>query len=280
MSNEELNNYAVKASIEKSHGDTHVAVIGAGAENACARVKLQEGYPGLVIHGNPVPGNMLRFFEAMTLAFYGERNRQREERRVVPEGYTRDYKGRLVPDALIADKDKVESDLVDEAHQLMAALGAAVDCFRTHVHVEADALVSMRICDAGGSKVAQEPGRVSINNLDNTRRITIDRRATMSFSPEIAAAKELVMDFVDRMGEGANAFIMSLAKKAFMTSDDGEISVSKVNDLLSTPCDEPEWIDIKKSVKAAMRSNGVKTYTRLYHRPDTNAKFTLREVKI
>jgi len=234
----------------------------------------------MMINGLVVPPELLAILDTMNKAYRSELLVQAEEHRIVPDGYTRDGIGRLVPNALIAEKTRIENDLVNEAHLLMAAMQAAAVHFRTHVHLEADALVSMRICDAGGSKAAQEPGRVSLNNLDCTRRLQIDRRATKSFTPEIAAAKERVMDYIAKKGKGADQFIISLAKKAFLTSDDGDISVSKVNDLLSVPCDDPEWLDIKKQVKEALRADGVKTYTRLYARSDTNAKLALREVKI
>jgi hypothetical protein len=234
----------------------------------------------LMLNGVTVPNGLLEIFAAMTAGYRREQIAQAEERRIVPTGYTRDGKGRFVPDELIAQRDRIESDLVDEAHLLMAAMSAGADYFRGHVHIEADCLVSMAICDAGGSKAAQEPGKVTLNNLDCTRRLQIDRRATKSFTPEVAAARERVMHYFAKKGKGADQFILELAKKAFLATDTGEISVSKVNDLLSVPCNDPEWIDIKQQVRDAMRADGLKTYTRLYARKTTNDKFNLCEVKI
>ena len=89
-------------------------------------------------------------------------------------------KGHLIPNA---DKRLLENALINESHCLMAAMSAGADMIRMHIHSEADALCSMRIIDAGGSELLpQEPGKVSLRNMDGTRQVQIDRRATMSLS--------------------------------------------------------------------------------------------------
>jgi hypothetical protein len=224
---------------------------------------------------------MQMLFAVMWQSFCDEQDAQAKEVESIPEGFTRNEKGHLIPNDQIADKELMENALINESHCLMAAMTAGADLIRLHIHSEADALCSMRICDAGGSdKLAQEPGKVTLRNMDGTRNVQIDRRATMSLSPEARVAKDKVMKCIDRRSGNVDKLLLALVNAAWKTNEAGDISVSKVSALFAVPCRDEDWLVAMDAIKAAMRGTGVKTYTRLYARPDANAKWQLREAKV
>lgn len=228
-----------------------------------------------------VDGFMTRLFGAMEDGYFAEMDSQLAEIQDVPEGYTRNQKGHLIPDVQIEEKELLENALINESHCLMAAMAVAADMVRLHIHGEAEALCSMRIVDAGGSELgAQDIGKVTLRNMDGTRQVQIDRRATMSLSAEAHAAKELVMECIKRRSGNVDKLLLALVDAAWKTNEVGDISVSKVSALFAVPCRDDDWLEAMDAIKAAMVGNGVKTYTRLYRRPSANDKWVLIEAKV
>lgn len=249
-----------------------------------AEVDWQPLHPGcdvLIIDGKAVPAVMTQLFADMTSAYHAEAEAQAAEVAGVPEGFTRNEKGHLIPDVQIPEKDILENALINESHCLMAAMVAGSDLIRLHIHGEADALCTMRIHDAGGSEILpQEPGKVTLRNLDGTRQVQIDRRTMMSLSPEAAVAKEMVMECIKRRSKDVDKLLIALVDAAWKTNEAGDISVSKVSALFSVPCRDDDWLEAMDAIKAAMRGTGIKTYTRLYSRPTANDKWVLVEAKV
>ena len=213
--------------------------------------------------------------------FYAERDSQLAEIADVPTGYTRNQRGHLIPDIQIETKELMENTLINDSHCYMAAMAAGADMLRLHIHGEAEALCSMRIIDAGGSEIgAQDIGKVTLRNMDATRQVQIDRRATMSLSPEAHAAKELVMACIDNRSGNVDQLLLDLVAASWQTNSDGDLSISKVSMLFTVKCRDEDWLAAMDAIRAAMVANGVKTYTRLYRRPSANDKWQLIEAKV
>lgn len=267
-----MSNYAMQATIESAHRKGASAVLppGSNVEQICT-----------MIDGVMVAPQLVPLLQTIAMAYNHEQANQAKEIEEVPEGFTRNEKGHLVPNDQLEDKDLLENSLVNESHCLMAAMKAGTDTVRIHIHSESEALCSMRVRDAGGSENStQEPGKVTLRNMDSTRNIQIDRRATMSLSPEAHAAKELVMECIKKRAGNVDKLLLDLVNAAWKTNDAGDISVSKVSALFSIPCRDDDWLEAMDAIKAAMRGNGIKIYTRLYKRVTANEKWELIEAKV
>lgn len=261
-----MSNQKMKALVETAHEISKGAVVPKGC---------------VVTIGYSTPQFLQKVFNAMEMAYHAERNAQLEEVKDVPEGYTRNQKGHLIPDIQIEEKELLENALINDSHCLMAAMATAADAVRLHIHGEAEALCSMRIIDAGGSELgAADIGKVTLRNMDGTRQVQIDRRATMSLSAEAHAAKELVMECIKRRSGNVDKLLLALVDAAWKTNEVGDISVSKVSALFAVPCRDDDWLAAMDAIRAAMVGNGVKTYTRLYKRPSANDKWVLIEAKV
>jgi len=267
-----MSNQAVKAVIESNIGKGASGALPPGCdyEQMC-----------MMVNGVMVVPELLPLIQAIASAYNEESENQSKEIENVPAGFTRNEKGHLIPDEQLEEKDVLENALINKSHCLMAAMKAGADTVRIHIHSEADALCSMRIIDAGGSdKSTQEPGQVTLHNMEGTRKLQIDRRATMSLSPEAHAAKELVMKCIKKRAGNVDKLLLDLVSAAWKTNSDGDISVSKVSALFGITCRDIDWMAAMDAIRAAMRGNGVKTYTRLYKRASPNDKWILVEAKV
>lgn len=273
-----MSNQRMKAMIETAHlTGTRYEVLpkGSDVERTCVMVN------GKLETKSSTPEFLQKLFAAMVAAYEAERAAQLAGIKDVPTGYTRNQKGHLIPDIQIEAKELMENALINDSHCHMAAMAAGADIVRLHIHSEAEALCSMRIIDAGGSEIgALDVGKVTLRNMDGTRQVQIDRRATMSLSAEAHAAKELVMECIKSRSGNVDKLLLALVDAAWKTNEVGDISVSKVSALFAVPCRDLDWLTAMDAIRAAMVGNGVKTYTRLYKRPSANDKWLLIEAKV
>ena len=197
----------------------------------------------------------------------------------VPAGYIRNAKGWLIPEPNVKEKDKLEDGFVEAFHLRMAAVSEACRFLKLSAHSESGALVGMIVGDAGGDG-SSEAGKVTLRNHGATRRIVIDRRDTVAFGPEVAAAKDKVMACVRKWGEGANRNIVALATMAFQTNASGDLSVSKVASLWRMECDDQDWQAAMAALKESLRTTGLATYLRFHERADPDGKWQLIEARV
>ena len=218
-------------------------------------------------------------FSEMARAYDIAAANQERQNETVPAGHVRNAKGWLMPVASVKQKDLLEDALVERCHLMMAAVAEGCRMMRLGTHSECDALIGMIVADAGGDGSTQV-GKVTLQNLAATRRITIDRRDTMAFGAEVAAARDKVMSCVRKWSDGANPHLVALANAAFQANGNGELSVSKVASLWRIECDDPEWKDAMTALKDSLRVAGQTTYVRMHERQDPDGKWELIEAKV
>lgn len=219
-------------------------------------------------------------FEIMGQAYDAKLGQMRRDAVGVPEGYARNAKGWLLPMSAMKEKDVLEDRFVREMHLLLAAVSAACRHLRLSAYSEADALVSMIVGDAGGDGEASRQGKVTLQSLDATRRVTVDRRETVAFGPEVFAAKEQVMACVHNWSGGANQYLINLALLAFQTNANGDLSLSKVASLWRYKCDDTAWQKAMEALKDSLRATGSTTYLRFHERQSPDGAWALVDAKV
>lgn len=213
----------------------------------------------LTINGKPINPELIPVIEAMADGHTSECKKQAADYESIQEGFMRNSKGWMIPLEQVEEKEIIEHELIDKSHRIMAAMQSASNAVSLYPY---------------------RSGRI-MHHADMRRwRIREVRRATMSLSPEAHAAKELVMECIKRRSDNVDKLLLSLVDAAWKTDESGELSVSKVSSLFSVPCRDDDWVEAMDAVRAAMRGNGIKTYTRIYHRSTPNAKWELVEAKV
>ncbi|NCA83763.1 MAG: DUF3164 family protein [Opitutae bacterium] len=230
--------------------------------------------------GAETAGALMGVFQEMADAYGKAVARQQADREGVPDGYEKNARGWLIPAGEVKSKDMLESRFVDAFHGLAAAAAAACDHVRLAAFAESDALVGMIVADAGGDAGAAQRGKATLQNLAATRRVTIDRRDTVAFGPEVQAAKDLVMACVRKWSDGANAHLVQLAMAAFQANGKGDLSVGKVAALWRIECADEKWQAAMSALKEALRPTGTATYLRFHERGAPDGKWQLIEARI
>jgi hypothetical protein len=220
-------------------------------------------------------------FVEMARAYEAKAKEQEAESRDIPPGYIKNAKGWMLPVEQASQRDLLESSFVDGFHLLVEAMAAGCEHVRLSAFSEASSLVSMVVADAGGNgATAQAMGKTTLLNYPATRRITIDRRDTVAFGPEEAAARDLAMACIRKWDAGSNKHIVALANLAFQTNSGGELSVSKVAALWRIECDDEDWQAAMAALKSAIRTTGVSTYLRFHERKAPDGKWSLIEAHV
>lgn len=181
----------------------------------------------------------------------------------IPAGYMEDPRGALIPESKVKVQHKLEDELVRTlvgmariqsqklAELKSLALGETAE-FKAQVAQEYGAT-------KGGAK-----GNMTLTSYDGRLRVKISVSETLSFGPELAAAKELIDGCILRWSEGANDNIRALIDQAFQVNKSGRIDTHRVLALRRLDIEDEDWARAMDAIGEALRVTGSKTYVRFY----------------
>ncbi|MEM8553997.1 MAG: DUF3164 family protein [Pseudomonadota bacterium] len=193
----------------------------------------------------------------------------------VPEGYMRNAQGHLIPKEKVKPQHLLEDEMVqglfaeaEEARQLLGILKARafskVADFR-------DLLADEYGVQRGGQK-----GNMTFWTYDGTLGVQIAVGESITFGPELEAAKTLIDECIMEWAEGSRSEIQALIGQAFQTSKQGKIDTARVLALRQLEIEDPKWQRAMQAISDAQRVSQTKTYVRFYQRdPVTKAETQL-----
>lgn len=123
-----------------------------------------------------------------------------------------------------------------------------------------------------GMNLGGKKGNISITAFDGElmiQRVYADR---ITYTEEMEVAKAKVFECVKNWGEVSNKHIVTLATRAYQTNKNGEISISRIIEMLSYEIDDPDWLQAMEAVRESLRVCGSAVYIRIYER-DENGKY-------
>lgn len=190
----------------------------------------------------------------------------------IPDGYWEDAQGNLVPETKVKEEHKMEDQLVRELIVKAQYLSAELGEFRLNALQDAAAfrqLVGERYgVTKGGAK-----GNMTLRTFDGRYKVKVAVSDTLSFGPELQAAKDLIDDCIMRWSDGANENIQALVNDAFNVSKEGRIDTGRVLGLRRLNIEDDEWHRAMDAVSDAVRVTHSKTYLRFYSvDPETGAE--------
>lgn len=191
---------------------------------------------------------------------------------VVPEGYMKNPRGMLVPTDKVKPEhimeDGVVRDLVAQAEEINRTLAR----FREKVFGEVASFREL-IAEKYDAKKGGAKGNVTLSSYDGTLQLQVSIGESITFGPELEAAKSLIDDCVLRWSENSGSEIKALVQHAFQTNKQGKIDTGRVLSLRQLEIDDPQWAKAMEAISDAVKVTGSKTYARFYRRdPITDAK--------
>lgn len=182
----------------------------------------------------------------------------------IPPGYRRNAAGDLVAEANVKPAHKLEDELVLRLAARAAELSEQLAAFRAEALSEIQAFRDLIAAEYGAKNSAG--GNMTLTAFDGSRQIQVAVAKSITFGPELQAAKALIDQCVTRWSEGANDNLRTLVFDAFQTDRQGKISTDKVLGLRRLAIEDGDWVKAMEAISDAVRVTGSKTYIRFYRR--------------
>lgn len=187
----------------------------------------------------------------------------------VPKGFMENAKGALVPIETIKpehiEEDALVRDLMSEAEEINQRLAA----FKQKALGSVGAFREL-IAEKYGAKKGGKKGNVTLNSFDGSLQLVVAVNESISFGPELEAAKALIDECIHDWSRDANANLRALIDDAFQVDKQGKISTGRVLGLRRLNIEDDKWLNAMNAISDALRVTGSKTYFRAYKRNPDN----------
>jgi hypothetical protein len=185
----------------------------------------------------------------------------------LPPGYLKDSKGRLVPETMVKDHEKLEDQTVRTIILFAAELAAQIARFKGHTFEDVATFVDVLAEKYGQTKRGLDgKGNLTLSTYDGTQRVQIRIADHFDFGPGLQVAKSMVDDCLRKWSADARPELKTLVTEAFKTDKTGQVSREGVFALLRMEIADPDWQAAMEALRESIRIAGSKTYLRLQQR--------------
>ncbi|AGW14146.1 DUF3164 family protein [Megalodesulfovibrio gigas] len=183
----------------------------------------------------------------------------------VPPGYMRDALGRLVPESIVSDKDKMEDELVRELVSKALAVQESIKEFRSYAFQNVDAFIAL-VADKFGATIGGRKGNAQLDTFDRELRIQVQVSERVAFGEEIEAARALIEECLQDWTKGSPDELKALIQDAFQKDKAGALNAVRILSLRNLDIKEPRWIKAMQAINEALQVSSSKRLIRLYRR--------------
>ena len=190
----------------------------------------------------------------------------------IPAGYQQDAKGNLVPESKIKPIDRIQNDLVYRLCDTAKDMSAILATFKRTTSDELAAFVSLSGSEYG-VQVGGDKGNVTLLSFDGKFKVQRQVSDSITFGPQLLAAKQLIDGCVHRWAAGANDNIRALVNHAFQTDKTGQINTARVLALRQLDIKDEEWLRAMQAIADSIQTLSSKPYVRFYERNDATGEY-------
>lgn len=183
----------------------------------------------------------------------------------VPDGYMKDAKGRLVPQALVKPADALEDQLVRKLIGYADDLSAQIARFKGHTFDDVSSFLILLGEQYGASRGGTK-GNITLTSYDGTQKVQVAVADQMTFGAELQIAKELIDGCIAEWAADANVNIRALVEHAFKVDKEGQVSRDAIFALRRVAIEDERWKQAMAAIADSIRVEGTKTYVRFYRR--------------
>ncbi|SOE00625.1 DUF3164 family protein [Caenispirillum bisanense] len=186
----------------------------------------------------------------------------------LPAGYMKDAKGRLVPESMVKDHERLEDQTVRTIIGFAQDLAAQIGRFKGHTFEDVATHLDL-VADKYGHRPRglDGKGNVTLSTYDGTMRVQVRINDQLDFGPGLQVAKDMIDDCLRTWSVDARPELQALVTEAFRTDKTGTVSREAVFRLLRVEIQDPLWQRAMEALRESIRVVGSKTYIRLQHRP-------------
>lgn len=192
----------------------------------------------------------------------------------VPDGYMRDGRGRLVPEANVRPSDKLQDELVRRLHEQGEPVRQFMLEFKRTCFTEVHAFLEL-VAEQYATKIGGEKGNVTLTSYDGTLRVTVAVGNCISFGPEIQSAKAIIDECLKEWTKGGNPNLEAIVMDAFDVGQQGKLQAGKILGLRRLNIEDERWRRAMDAISDSVRLDVTKDYVRLHRRGNVEGKWEL-----
>ncbi len=186
------------------------------------------------------------------------------------ESMMRTCEGRMVPAKFVKPERRLEDQLVTGLLGKAQALHAAIVAFKSDVLDEIDTFKSL-VAEQYGVKLGGRRDGIALTSFDLMTRVQVSVANTMTFGPELIAAKELIDQCLTEWSDGADDRLRLIVMSAFEVGEGRSLRVDRVLELRKMNITDAKWVRAMQAINDALTVARSKQYVRIYTRKNADA---------
>lgn len=179
----------------------------------------------------------------------------------------RQYRRSMIKPELLLEHDTVV-DLVQRAEELHATIKA----FKLAAMGDIGAFTEL-VAERYGVRLGGRRGGLALHSFDQLTRVEVSVADSMTFGPELQAAKALIDECLDEWTTGGNANLRTVVMDAFDVGEGKKLQVDRVLGLRRLAIEDERWKRAMQAINDALRVAQSRQYIRVYRRPNADARF-------
>lgn len=161
------------------------------------------------------------------------------QREIDGKKYYVDAAGRLIPEEMVPEYDKIKDQTVESVYAKLMGLREQM------LAVKADTLQTItdlkRILESQYGVKFGDKNNMSFTTIDGEKRLRVDQNTIKSFDEKILVAKAKIDSLIEKWAKGSNVNLVAIVKQAFELDQSGNINVARVLSLRRLNVDDPGW---------------------------------------
>lgn len=161
------------------------------------------------------------------------------QREIDGKKYYVDAAGRLIPEEMVPEYDKIKDQTVESVYAKLMGLREQM------LAVKADTLQTItdlkRILESQYGVKFGDKNNMSFTTIDGEKRLRVDQNTIKSFDEKILVAKAKIDSLIEKWAKGSNVNLVAIVKQAFELDQSGNINVARVLSLRRLNVDDSEW---------------------------------------
>ena len=188
-----------------------------------------------------------------------------EQQSAVPPGYRRDAMGRLVPEELIGEVDKLRDALVLELAAMALEMSERLAEFKQRAFGDIQSFVDLS-AEKYNVKRRGTKGNITLTSFDGSWRIVYSSHQRITFDERLQAAKAKIDECILDWSRNSSPEARALIQDAFRTDDEGRLQTGRILQLRRLQIDDPRWQEAMKAIGESVQVVGSTSYVRFYRR--------------
>lgn len=189
-----------------------------------------------------------------------------------PKGYMQDPQGRLVPDSMIKDIDKLRDQTVQQIVSQARELSAVLLKFKLLAFSDIAAFVQTS-AEQYDVKLGGDKGNVTLYSFDGRYKVIRQVQEFIKFDERLQAAKKLIDECITTWSAGSSDEIKVLVNDAFKVDKEGDVNVNRVLGLRRLNIKHDKWERAMQAIGDSFTVVGSRNYVRVYERVGDTDKY-------